>query len=116
MKGTKADAEREFRANFCTSQISCSNPGKVQKSFTIINFRSTGSSVSTVAGSLAEFKEGRGIEASFNYPTNLVLDCEGNILVADTGNHCIRRVNHAGGFPQLDFFIVPLFIFKSCFR
>jgi len=55
--------------------------------------------VSTVAGSLneEELKEGRGIEASFDLPTHLALDHEGNILVADTLNRCIRRVNQARG-------------------
>jgi len=72
-------------------------------------------SLSTVAGSgLGEFKEGRGIEASFYWPSGVVLDHEGNILVADTCNDCIRRVNHEGS-PQYDYFSF-VFTFQFCFR
>lgn len=41
--------------------------------------------------------DGVGILARFNAPSSLALDASGNLLVADTGNHTIRRVVVADG-------------------
>jgi hypothetical protein len=50
--------------------------------------------VSTVAGApgAAGFVDGVGSAARFNHPTALAFDSLGNLFVADTGNHAIRRV------------------------
>ena len=40
---------------------------------------------------------GPGTSASLNVPTWLVFDPAGNLLIADSGNHRIRRLNFAGG-------------------
>lgn len=56
-------------------------------------------SVSILAGSADEiggFDNGTGESASFNYPYGLALDTAGNVYVADTGNHAIRRITPAG--------------------
>ena len=45
-----------------------------------------------VAGS----NDGKGAEATFNCPTGLARDKQGNLYVADTDNHVIRRVSPAG--------------------
>lgn len=49
---------------------------------------------SVVAGSTSPgFTNGFGAGATFNGPQDLVTDQHGNIFVADTGNHSIRRVD-----------------------
>jgi DNA-binding beta-propeller fold protein YncE len=50
--------------------------------------------VSTVAGVAGApgFADGVGSAARFNAPTSLVFDSLGNLFVADTGNHAIRRI------------------------
>jgi len=40
--------------------------------------------------------DGQGANALFNFPTGIALDGNGNLFVADTSNHTIRRVTAAG--------------------
>jgi hypothetical protein len=42
------------------------------------------------------FADGQGADARFNKPTALAMDPEGNVLVADFGNHSVRKVTMAG--------------------
>nr|WP_229429032.1 NHL repeat-containing protein [Massilia sp. ST3] len=48
--------------------------------------------VSTLAGGSEGFADGKGTAAAFDTPSALVLDHQGNLLVADTGNHAIRKI------------------------
>lgn len=49
--------------------------------------------VSTLAGSgIAGKADGSAGSARFLYPTAVAVDTAGNVYVADTGNHCIRRI------------------------
>lgn len=53
--------------------------------------------VSTLAGNgAAGFVDGTGRAAQFNMPLGVALDGNGNVLVADSGNHAIRRISAAG--------------------
>jgi sugar lactone lactonase YvrE len=40
--------------------------------------------------------DGTGIAARFNYPSGVAADTSGNVYVADTENHTIRRITRAG--------------------
>ncbi len=42
------------------------------------------------------YKDGKGEEAQFNYPTGLSIDAQDNLYVADTGNNAIRKVTPDG--------------------
>ena len=46
----------------------------------------------TVAGGLVGYDDGEGKSARFCYPGACALDSGGNLIVADVGNDCIRRV------------------------
>lgn len=52
--------------------------------------------VSTLAGGAEGFADGTGPAAAFNTPSALAIDEKGNLYVADTGNHAIRRVTPEG--------------------
>jgi sugar lactone lactonase YvrE len=52
--------------------------------------------VSTVAGGDKGFADGWGKAAQFNNPTGIVIDTDGSLVVADTGNQRLRRVNPNG--------------------
>jgi hypothetical protein len=53
--------------------------------------------VTTVAGgNMPGYRDGSAQEALFDTPTNLVIDSKGNIIVADTRNHAIRKITPLG--------------------
>ena len=54
--------------------------------------------VTTIAGLTAvrDAVDGTGADARFHLPNDLVVSTDGNIYVADTSNHTIRRVTPAG--------------------
>ncbi|MDF2925287.1 MAG: copper amine oxidase [Paenibacillaceae bacterium] len=57
----------------------------------------SGGMVYTFAGSdEAGYKDGKGIEASFNTPAGLAVDRDDNLYVADSLNHVIRRITPEG--------------------
>lgn len=49
-----------------------------------------------VGGSVAGAADGNGTAAAFNTPAGMVFDTAGNLYVADSGNHLIRKVTPAG--------------------
>lgn len=49
--------------------------------------------VSTVAGTSAGFADGAGAGAQFNSPTDVCVDTDDNIYVADLANHRIRKIS-----------------------
>ncbi len=52
--------------------------------------------VTTLAGGIRGFRDGRGTQAMFGWPYALALDAEGNCYVTDAANHAIRRVTPDG--------------------
>ncbi len=52
--------------------------------------------VTTFAGSSRGSADGPALEAQFRSPDGLAFDVVGNLVVADTGNHTLRRINAAG--------------------
>ena len=53
--------------------------------------------VSTLAGSgTAGFQDGLGTNATFADPESVAIDLEGNVVVADTNNHSIRKISPDG--------------------
>jgi len=57
--------------------------------------------VSTLAGGKEGFIDGLGTAAAFNTPSAIALDHLGNLYVADTGNHAIRRIAPDGAVTTL---------------
>ena len=57
---------------------------------------STNGTLSTVAGSASGNLDGVGTAARFNAPRGLALNDRGEIFVADSGNHAIRRISPDG--------------------
>jgi len=55
-----------------------------------------GAAVTTLAGGAEGFADGAGGAASFNTPSGLAIDQSGNLYVADTSNHRIRKVTPEG--------------------
>ena len=56
--------------------------------------------VSTLCGSMQRksgFTDESGVAARFNCPAGLALDMDGNLIVADCSNHCIRKVVPSDG-------------------
>ncbi|WP_425508391.1 hypothetical protein [Stenotrophomonas sepilia] len=51
--------------------------------------------VETVAGQGEGRVDGPALQASFNTPSGIAGDAQGNLYVADTGNHAIRRIGAA---------------------
>ncbi|MCI9846106.1 T9SS type A sorting domain-containing protein [Flavobacterium pectinovorum] len=52
--------------------------------------------VTTLAGSSDGFDDGTGTAAKFSEPGAVCVDASGNVYVADTGNHKIRKITSAG--------------------
>ncbi|MBL8187058.1 MAG: hypothetical protein JNK38_03570, partial [Acidobacteria bacterium] len=62
----------------------------------------SGGNVTTFAGDgTAGFTNGQGAAARFNNPKGVAVDNLGRVLVADTGNHVVRRIDASGNVTTL---------------
>ena len=52
--------------------------------------------VTTFAGGTVGFKDGFALQAQFSSPSGLAFDGKGNLYIADTGNHRIRKIDSSG--------------------
>lgn len=52
--------------------------------------------ITTLAGGNEGFADGAGAQASFNTPSAIAIDKQGNLYVADTGNNRIRKITPEG--------------------
>ena len=64
----------------------------------VLSSISTGSVVSTYAGTAGNFgsADGSASEASFFFPNGITTDSSGNTFVTDTGSNTIRKITPAG--------------------
>ena len=71
------------------SWLLCLFPACSSQSVQVVSFAGTGS---------PSFADGQGTSASFKYPAGLAFDAAGNLYVADSNNHRIRKVTSGGGY------------------
>jgi hypothetical protein len=87
--GTLSAPEAVWVAEDGTIYVACTGSDLIQKI-------ATDGALSTVAGSVAGNADGTGSAASFNDPRGLAMNGRGELLVADSGNHSIRRISPNG--------------------
>jgi len=63
---------------------------------------STGGTVSTIAGNgVPGYADGTADAAEFNYPRGICIDAQGNLFIADSWNHRIRKIDAGGNVSTL---------------
>lgn len=82
--------------------VAIGNDGNIyvadQNNFTIRKIVPTAGAVTTLAGAAgsAGKVDGTGANAKFEFPSTLTVDANGDLFVADSSNHLIRKVTTAG--------------------
>jgi sugar lactone lactonase YvrE len=83
----------------CTSGVAVENTGNIfytATCFAKINKITPAGITSTYTGSPFGFVDGTLSQARFSSPFGIAIDNSGNIYVADTGNHSIRKITATG--------------------
>jgi len=62
----------------------------------VIRYLATNGLISTYAGSGALHVDGPGELAAFKFPVGIAMEASGDLVVADFGNHAVRRVSQGG--------------------
>ncbi|WP_323755789.1 putative Ig domain-containing protein [Roseivirga sp.] len=65
-------------------------------SFGTIERMTSKGEIFTLAGSEPGYADGQGADAKFSNPLGSAIDQEGNLIVADAGNHLIRKITPSG--------------------
>jgi len=82
---------------YCSGNIKVAVGSKSAVSAAKFSYAVKSATVSTIAGSGARgFKDDVGSEAQFDRPVGIIADAAGNLYVADTFNHRIRKVTPNG--------------------
>ena len=82
----------------CSLAVDTDNTIFVGTESALYTISPAGGRLALLAGSENErgFKDGQGSQARFNIPRDLAIEGDGSLLVADTYNHCLRRVSPHG--------------------
>jgi sugar lactone lactonase YvrE len=94
--GTGSNAR--FRSPYGVALDSASSVYIVDSGNHTIRKVTSGAVVSTLAGLAGTVgsADGTGTAARFNYPNDVAVDTAGNVYVADSGNHTIRKITTGG--------------------
>ncbi|HEU4951261.1 MAG TPA: SMP-30/gluconolactonase/LRE family protein [Holophagaceae bacterium] len=76
--------------------VSAINPDDTVYGVDYIRRITPGGQVITLVGGQAGFSDGQGSNALFRGPRGIALDPQGNLVIADTWNHAIRRMTPDG--------------------
>ena len=87
----KSNAKSDGKGNYYfTGQVAFSQASFIWK-------QTPDNQITCIAGNGKNgYLDGKGLETSFNQPSELDIDAAGNIYVADTGNNAIRKITPDG--------------------
>src|SRR5262249_16026448 len=75
---------------------------------TIVQSAQSGKAVGLV-GDHQGYSEGVGVDARFNHPAGITIDTRsGDLVVADSANYLVRRINHSDGLTSTNIINQPL--------
>lgn len=100
---TSADADKLNAALIGAAVDPAGNVYLADSAKNIIQKIGPGGAVSTLAGSegIRGYADGSERTAQFNGPQAVAVDISGNVYVADSGNHAIRKISVGGGVTTL---------------